>query len=514
MIAQRDYSLTGAESARAKEAGLANAEWFRPVIAPERLQELMARTNGRAACDVALWAGLLIISGVLAFVTLGSWWCVPCFVVYGALYGGAADPRWHEHGHGTALHNRRANDAVYYVASFMLLREPTLWRWSHVRHHSDTIVVGRDPEIVFPRPFRLRRLIPNYLNTVNGPAMLRRMAMHALGRLDADARDFVPETEHRRVVGEARVFVAVYLVPVAWSLATRSIVPLLFVGLPSFYGVWLLWFFAVTQHVGLREDVLDHRLNTRTVCMNPVFRFLYLNMNYHVEHHIFPAVPYYNLPALHTAIKDQLAPPTPSTWAAYREIVDALRHQRRDPRWEIAGRPVPDLVGAVEPSSDGPTPVVGAEVDLGDAADLTVGAMRRIDLDGRTYLLCRPEQTRFALTAGLCTHGRTHLIDGLLDGCVVECPKHNGRFDVFTGLAVRRPAQAPLDVHKVAIVGGRLVARIGAADPPAADPPGADPPAADSAAEAYPRGQAGRDGDGDPARDSIGRWPERPQQTT
>ncbi len=38
-------------------------------------------------------------------------------------------------------------------------RPPTLWRWSHVRHHTDTIVVGRDPEIVFPRPSSLRAVL-------------------------------------------------------------------------------------------------------------------------------------------------------------------------------------------------------------------------------------------------------------------------------------------------------------------------------------------------------------------
>jgi Na+-transporting NADH:ubiquinone oxidoreductase subunit F len=42
--------------------------------------------------------------------------------------------------------------------------------------------------------------------------------------------------------------------------------------------------------------VLDHRLNCRTVYMNPIHRFLYWNMNYHVEHHMFPLVPYHALP--------------------------------------------------------------------------------------------------------------------------------------------------------------------------------------------------------------------------
>ena len=51
------------------------------------------------------------------------------------------------------------------------------------------------------------------------------------------------------------------------------------------------------QHGGLAEDVLDHRLNSRTVYMNPVSRWIYWNMNYHVEHHMFPMVPYHALPA-------------------------------------------------------------------------------------------------------------------------------------------------------------------------------------------------------------------------
>ena len=65
--------------------------------------------------------------------------------------------------------------------------------------------------------------------------------------------------------------------------------------------------FGLTQHAGLAEDVLDHRLNSRTVYMNPVFRFLYWNMNYHVEHHMFPMVPYHALPALHAEMKADYA---------------------------------------------------------------------------------------------------------------------------------------------------------------------------------------------------------------
>jgi fatty acid desaturase len=59
-------------------------------------------------------------------------------------------------------------------------------------------------------------------------------------------------------------------------------------------------------------------------------RFLYWNMNYHVEHHMFPMVPYYRLPELHEEIKDDLAPVYPSILAAFKELVPAVLRQMRD----------------------------------------------------------------------------------------------------------------------------------------------------------------------------------------
>ena len=87
----------------------------------------------------------------------------------------------------------------------------------------------------------------------------------------------------------------------------------------------MILYFGLTQHAGLAEDVLDHRLNSRTVYMNPIFRFLYWNMNYHVEHHMFPMVPYHALPRLHEAMQARL-PAALSQYArvAYREIISAI----------------------------------------------------------------------------------------------------------------------------------------------------------------------------------------------
>ena len=67
---------------------------------------------------------------------------------------------------------------------------------------------------------------------------------------------------------------------------------------------------------------------------------------------------------------------------------------------------------------------------------------------------------------GLCTHGRALLSDGFLDDCILECPKHNGRFDVTTGQAVRLPAQKPLRTYAVTERDGRLVVCMRESDAP------------------------------------------------
>ena len=470
-VVKRSYSLVGPDTRKAVEAGFDNAEWYRAPIDPDRLKALMVRRNGRPAFDAVLWLALLGGAGTLSFLTLGSWWAVPAFAVFGTLWGGSGDARWHENGHGTAFRSRWANDVMYNIASFMMLREPTLWRWSHVRHHSNTLIVGLDPEISVQRPPSLVTIALNYLNLVNGPKMLGKIVMHAFGHIEDFTRVLVPADKLRRVVWEARVFLLLLVGVLVAAIEMGTIVPLLFVGLPSFYGAWLLFFFGITQHAGLREDVLDHRMSTRTVYINPVFRFLYLIMNYHVEPHMFPAVPYYNLPALHEDIKAYLPPPKTSMLDAYREILHALVKQRRDVTWEIPTDWVPPVESTEQDSSkelrvvSKPGP---GEADLGPSSLLEPGDLVPVEVDGLAYVLCRMLDGTYAFTDGECTHGRARLSDGFLDDCILECPKHNGRFDVRTGEAVRLPAQKPLRTYPVTERDGRLVVHMQESDAPSA----------------------------------------------
>ncbi len=160
----------------------------------------------------------------------------------------------------------------------------------------------------------------------------------------------MPESERPKVYRTARIYLAIYALVIVACVAFRSILPAMYIGLPSLYGGWLQLYFGCTQHLGLAEDVLDHRLNSRTIYMNPIFRFLYWNMNYHVEHHLFPLIPYHALPKLHEAIKADCPPPYPSTIAAYREIIPALARQLKDPTYYVR-RELPVRQSAVAQSA-------------------------------------------------------------------------------------------------------------------------------------------------------------------
>jgi fatty acid desaturase len=349
-ISGRDYSLIGEESRRAVESGLAQAQWYRTDVPRKRMKELMHRSNGPAIRDTLLWIGLLVLFGGLGVYLWFSVWSLLSFAVYGVLYGSASDARWHECGHGTAFRTRWMNTVVYNLACFMIMRDPTVWRWSHARHHTDTIIVGRDPEIVAQRPPALGHIAADFLGLFAVPSAFKHMFIHASGRLLSEEATYIPDTERPKTYWTARVWLLIYAGVVAACLMSRSILPAMVVGLPRMYGAWHHIVTGLTQHSGLADDVTDHRLNSRTVYMNPFSRFVYWNMNYHVEHHMFPMVPFHALPALHAEIKDDLPPPTPSIRAAFGEFLPVLLRQRKDPSHYIK-RQVPDRADAVPTSS-------------------------------------------------------------------------------------------------------------------------------------------------------------------
>ena len=146
-------------------------------------------------------------------------------------------------------------------------------------------------------------------------------------------QDCIQEKEIPKCSTIARLHVVIWLLIIAASLYYNSWLPALYLLLPFVYGTTLRNMFDFIQHAGLANNVKDHRLSVRTVKLNPIFSFLYWHMEYHLEHHMFPMVPSYNLKKLHEVIKDQLPKPRIGLWGAYREIIPAIIQQSKDPNY-------------------------------------------------------------------------------------------------------------------------------------------------------------------------------------
>lgn len=462
---ERDYRLSGG-SARAVPLDDLRIEermegtWWKPRMGRQELRAIMQRRDAPALWDFGLWIILLGASAALAVWSWGTWWAIPAFLLYGTIYS-SSDARWHECGHGTPFRTQWMNEIFYFVSSFMCLRDAYLWRWSHSRHHTDTYFVGRDPEIQVQRPADLLKILMDFLYLPSGWGELTSIFRNAAGRPKPDALDFVPEGERSKMYWTSRVYVGIFLGFGIWSVAIGSFLPMMFVALPRFYGGWLHQLLGLTQHAGLGEDTFDHRENTRTVFVNPVFSYLYMNMNYHIEHHSMPMVPYHSLGKLHAAVRDQMPPAYKNLWEVYREMIPALIKQATgDPDYQIM-RPIPQS----EPdtaSDTAPAAVAtqGEWVEACAAAELDEDDVIRLDHAGRTYAVYRLQGDEFAATDGLCTHEYAHLADGFVFDGVVECPLHNGRFDVCTGEAVRFPACEDLQTYPVERRGDRLFLRV------------------------------------------------------
>ena len=80
----------------------------------------------------------------------------------------------------------------------------------------------------------------------------------------------------------------------------------------------------------------------------------------------------------------------------------------------------------------------------------------RFDHGGRTFAIYRSPDNEYFATDGFCTHEKAHLADGLVMDDIIECPKHNGRFNYKTGAAKGAPVCVNLQTYPVKVEAGKV----------------------------------------------------------
>ena len=314
-------------------------DWFKPIIDKKVLKNLSKRSDYEGWKHILTFFSCLFVLGVASVASWGTIWFIPIYIFYCTLWGGA-DAIWHECGHRTAFKTRKLNDFFYTIASYMNNFEPVRWRWSHSLHHSYTASIDPHDYEVDGSIFANHSLISFLFIFVPGSSFLTlhkslhvEIVKHAFGIETKVMKDCIPEDKKKDCINSSRIFVLLWLSTIALSITLTSFLPIFLFLLPKFF-TFLNAIWGLTQHMGLKEDVKDHRLSTRSVRLSMIPSFIYWKMEYHIEHHMFPMVPSYNLPKLYEVIKDQLPKPQ-NLIQAYKEIIPAVIKKSKDPNYYI-----------------------------------------------------------------------------------------------------------------------------------------------------------------------------------
>ncbi len=94
-------------------------------------------------------------------------------------------------------------------------------------------------------------------------------------------------------------------------------------------------------------------------------------------------------------------------------------------------------------------------IEAAAVCDLPQDDVIGVDVQGRDIALYSVDGEVYA-TDNLCTHGQARLCDGFLDGHEIECPLHQGKFDVRNGRASCAPITEDVRSYPVKIEAGRV----------------------------------------------------------
>ena len=334
-------------------------DWYRSIIEPALLADLMQRDDLRGWLQTLGHLGYFFGTGVLAYFAflnidpLNWYWSFPLLLlalfVHGTMGPFMGLIAVHELMHRTVFKSKQLNAFFERVYAFISWSDYLWYQGSHPPHHGATCHEAYDGEV--PLALLARARIERKKNWIrllvfNPTATWQKLKLvwrHARGHVHGRWYNHVlPEADpavRRRHRNWARILLIGHGVLAAMFVVTGHWFLIVVFTFGTFYCGWLGFLCGFPQHYGLNPNVPDFRYNTRTFTCSWLPAFYYWNMQYHLEHHMFPAVPFYNLPKLRAAIVHDLPPATHGLIATWRELFEIRRRVRENPDYRF----VPDV---------------------------------------------------------------------------------------------------------------------------------------------------------------------------
>jgi fatty acid desaturase len=283
---------------------------YRPLVDRDILRTLQKRQDLRSLIHLTLQLGTFALSiGLVVYVSSFPQAAFLAAALLGAVWTTLFAP-FHECTHQTAFRTRTLNTIGAWLTGIPFGMSPTVYREFHFEHHRYTHDREKDPELAgaitfagWPTtPFAWAYMVAGLWLLMLKVRLMFRLALSSTAHAklmppfdDPDLRaTFIRESRLVALIWTAVAAMALFRVPgVGWILF--ALVPC-----HIFQAIWL-----TAEHTGLpHEGTILNR--TRTTHTSAFVSWWLWNMNYHAEHHAWPAIPWHALPALHLRIAEHL----------------------------------------------------------------------------------------------------------------------------------------------------------------------------------------------------------------
>jgi fatty acid desaturase len=262
------------------------------------------RSLGRLGVFLVLWAAAAVAPLLLPVFAVK---CASIIVAAGALVG--LSVLMHEASHHLLFRSRWLNRFVGVCCATPVLISFSAYRSLHLRHHAFEHTADDPDDIETVSRKGLPLVLVYYVLLLIGTYIyFPHVAVEGW-------RASHGRSERGRIVAEYALMAA--MVALCWHLAPEAII-----------RVWLLPMAVAAQLSNLRS-LAEHGLTTggspftasRSVRSNRVVSFFFCNLNFHLEHHLFPAVPWHNLPQLHQLLQPAYRVAGSSVYNSYTEFL-------------------------------------------------------------------------------------------------------------------------------------------------------------------------------------------------
>lgn len=321
-------------------------EWKRIYLEQEVLKNLSKRNTINGLLRVALLF-IFLLSSAFASIYISKYnllFAIPIIYIYYFFFGFLV-AIGHELQHKTVFDKNFdwLNEILFFIVQTLIWNSPRYARISHRLHHRYTMVFGVDPETNWPEVITTKWL-KNYLRTILFKFLIIGAIVELihtfilqvkriLGIRDAMMKNHCSDRDILIIRIESFAIILIQLSIVAIAILLRRWELIIFITLAWQIGSSMEGLYHSTEHIGRMYNVNDHRLCTRSIKVNSLIKLIFWGLDDHVEHHIYPVVPSYNLPKLHKILCNEVTEPK-NLINCWKEMFEIAREKDLHPENE------------------------------------------------------------------------------------------------------------------------------------------------------------------------------------